>query len=195
MPTVPQDSPSSRQNQETLLKPRELQLPSFPKHFIQAPAMEASAAVESSAAVSVFEVVSSKQRRPPDTAKLVLNSPSPPSLREELVGVVGKAFRPRAHAGAGAGAGGRPPPRRAWVLTALQCVFPVLQWGRSYTLESFRSDVMAGLTLASLGIPQVCNCRRSCHVHTLACSIHASGLILALVALRNFILHTSSLAE
>lgn len=116
--------------------------------------MEASAAVESSAAVSVFEVVSSKQRRPPDTAKLVLNSPSPPSLREELVGVVGKAFRPRAHAGAGAGAGGRPPPRRAWVLTALQCVFPVLQWGRSYTLESFRSDVMAGLTLASLGIPQ-----------------------------------------
>uniref|UniRef100_A0A804LFS7 Sulfate transporter3 n=1 Tax=Zea mays TaxID=4577 RepID=A0A804LFS7_MAIZE len=154
MPTVPQDSPSSRQNQETLLKPRELQLPSFPKHFIQAPAMEASAAVESSAAVSVFEVVSSKQRRPPDTAKLVLNSPSPPSLREELVGVVGKAFRPRAHAGAAAGAGGRPPPRRAWVLTALQCVFPVLQWGRSYTLESFRSDVMAGLTLASLGIPQ-----------------------------------------
>ncbi|CAN6301937.1 unnamed protein product [Urochloa humidicola] len=53
--------------------------------------MEASAAVESSATVATFEV--SKR---PDTAKLVLNSPSPPSLREELVGVVGKAFRPRA---------------------------------------------------------------------------------------------------
>jgi len=101
--------------------------------------MEASAAVESSATVSVFEVSSNKQR--PDTAKLVLNSPSPPSLREELVGVVGKAFRP--------------PPRCPWILTALQCVFPVLQWGRTYTLKSFRSDVMAGLTLASLGIPQV----------------------------------------
>uniref|UniRef100_A0A453IRJ5 SLC26A/SulP transporter domain-containing protein n=1 Tax=Aegilops tauschii subsp. strangulata TaxID=200361 RepID=A0A453IRJ5_AEGTS len=41
-----------------------------------------------------------------------------------------------------------------WVLAALQAVFPVLQWGRTYTLKSFRSDVMAGLTLASLGIPQ-----------------------------------------
>jgi sulfate transporter 2, low-affinity len=108
--------------------------------------MEASAAVESSATVSAFEV--SKR---PDTAKLVLNSPSPPSLREELATVVGKAFRPRASGGAG---GGRAP-RCAWVLPALQCVFPVLQWGRSYTLKSFKSDVMAGLTLASLGIPQV----------------------------------------
>lgn len=33
-------------------------------------------------------------------------------------------------------------------------MFPVLQWGKSYTLKSFKSDVMAGLTLASLGIPQ-----------------------------------------
>ena len=105
--------------------------------------MEAAAAVESSATVSAFEV--SKR---PDTAKLVLNSPGPPSLREELAAVVGKAFRPRA-------SGGGRAPRCAWVLTALQCVFPVLQWGRSYTLKSFRSDVMAGLTLASLGIPQV----------------------------------------
>ena len=105
--------------------------------------MEASAAVESSATVSAFEV-----SRRPDTAKLVLNSPGPPSLREELAAVVGKAFRPRA-------SGGGRAPRCAWVLTALQCVFPVLQWGRSYTLKSFRSDVMAGLTLASLGIPQV----------------------------------------
>ncbi|CAN6285338.1 unnamed protein product [Urochloa humidicola] len=103
--------------------------------------MEASAAVDSSATVAAFDV-----SRRPDTGKLVLNSPSPPSLREELVGVVGKAFRPRA-------AGGRPP-RCAWALTALQCVFPVLTWGRTYTLKSFRSDVMAGLTLASLGIPQ-----------------------------------------
>jgi len=106
--------------------------------------MEASAAVESSATVSVFEVSNKR----PDTAKLVLNSPSPPSLREELVGVVGKAFRPRATGSARA-------PRCPWILTALQCVFPVLQWGRTYTLKSFRSDVMAGLTLASLGIPQV----------------------------------------
>jgi hypothetical protein len=106
--------------------------------------MDTSAAVDSSAAMSAFDV--SKR---PETAKLVLNSPNPPSLREELVGVVSKAFRTRA-----AGAGGRQP-RWARVLTALQCVFPVLQWGRSYKLQTFKSDVMAGLTLASLGIPQV----------------------------------------
>ncbi|GJN08787.1 hypothetical protein PR202_ga26743 [Eleusine coracana subsp. coracana] len=104
--------------------------------------METSAAVESSATMSAFEV--SKR---PETAKLVLNSPKPPSLREELVGTVGKAFRPRASSG------GRQP-RWAWALTVLQCVFPVMQWGRTYNLKAFKSDVMAGLTLASLGIPQ-----------------------------------------
>jgi sulfate transporter 2, low-affinity len=109
--------------------------------------MGTSAAVESSAAMSTLEV--SKR---PETAKLVLNSPKPPSLREELVGVFGKAFRPRA--ASGAGAGGRQP-RWSWVLTALQCVFPVLQWFRNYNLKAFKGDVMAGLTLASLGIPQV----------------------------------------
>uniref|UniRef100_A0A453IRF8 SLC26A/SulP transporter domain-containing protein n=2 Tax=Aegilops tauschii subsp. strangulata TaxID=200361 RepID=A0A453IRF8_AEGTS len=107
-----------------------------------------TAAVETAVTVpppSTFDV-----SRRPDTAGLVLNSPRPPSLREELVGVVGKAFRPH-----GSGHGGdRRPPRWAWVLAALQAVFPVLQWGRTYTLKSFRSDVMAGLTLASLGIPQ-----------------------------------------
>ncbi|VAH87813.1 unnamed protein product [Triticum turgidum subsp. durum] len=103
-----------------------------------------AAAVETAVTVpppSTFDV-----SRRPDTAGLVLNSPRPPSLREELVGVVGKAFRPHGS--------GRRPPRWAWALAALQAVFPVLQWGRSYTLKSFRSDVMAGLTLASLGIPQ-----------------------------------------
>ncbi|KAL6867673.1 hypothetical protein ACP4OV_015697 [Aristida adscensionis] len=109
---------------------------------------EAPAAVETPATVAAFDV--SKR---PDTAKLVLSSPRPPSLREELAAALGRAFRPRATGGAGAG--GRAPPRRwAWALAALQCVFPVLQWGRSYSLKSFRSDVMAGLTLASLGIPQ-----------------------------------------
>uniref|UniRef100_A0A453IRH7 SLC26A/SulP transporter domain-containing protein n=1 Tax=Aegilops tauschii subsp. strangulata TaxID=200361 RepID=A0A453IRH7_AEGTS len=114
-----------------------------------------TAAVETAVTVpppSTFDV-----SRRPDTAGLVLNSPRPPSLREELVGVVGKAFRPH-----GSGHGGdRRPPRWAWVLAALQAVFPVLQWGRTYTLKSFRSDVMAGLTLASLGIPQRLTSKRS----------------------------------
>ena len=117
--------------------------------------MESMAAVEIPAMVPAFDVSTSRR---PVTAGLVLSSPSPPSLREELVGVVGKAFRPRQASGAGR------PPWWAWALTALQAVFPVLQWGKTYTLKSFKSDVMAGLTLASLGIPQV----RTQHRWTLA---------------------------
>ncbi|KAM3315208.1 hypothetical protein ACQJBY_033758 [Aegilops geniculata] len=112
--------------------------------------MESSSTAAVETAVTVPPSATFDVSRRPDTAGLVLNSPRPPSLREELVGVVGKAFRPH-----GSGHGGdRRPPRWAWVLAALQAVFPVLQWGRTYTLKSFRSDVMAGLTLASLGIPQ-----------------------------------------
>uniref|UniRef100_A0A0E0KA05 STAS domain-containing protein n=1 Tax=Oryza punctata TaxID=4537 RepID=A0A0E0KA05_ORYPU len=112
--------------------------------------MEDTAAVETPVTVSTFDV-----SRHPDTARLVLSSPKPPGVREEFVGVVRKAFRPRASGGGGGGGEGRTPPARwGWVLTALQTVFPVLQWGRTYNLKLFRSDVMAGLTLASLGIPQ-----------------------------------------
>ncbi|XP_025796757.1 low affinity sulfate transporter 3-like [Panicum hallii] len=62
--------------------------------------------------------------------------------------MVGDVFLPLANGGAGQ------PPWWTWVWTALQFLFPVLKWGRSYSLKSFRSDIMAGLTLASLGIPQ-----------------------------------------
>ncbi|BAF11172.1 Os03g0195500 [Oryza sativa Japonica Group] len=108
---------------------------------------DTAAAVETPVTVSTFGV-----SRHPDTARLVLSSPKPPGVREEFVGVVRKAFRPRASGGGGAGR--TPPARWGWALTALQTVFPVLQWGRTYNFKLFRSDVMAGLTLASLGIPQ-----------------------------------------
>lgn len=37
----------------------------------------------------------------------------------------------------------------------LQSVFPIFEWGRDYDLKKFRGDFVAGLTLASLCIPQV----------------------------------------
>lgn len=40
------------------------------------------------------------------------------------------------------------------IASALRSLFPILRWGSSYDLKSFRSDLLAGLTLASLGIPQ-----------------------------------------
>lgn len=36
-----------------------------------------------------------------------------------------------------------------------QAVFPILDWGRSYNVSKFRGDLIAGLTIASLCIPQV----------------------------------------
>lgn len=37
----------------------------------------------------------------------------------------------------------------------LQLLFPVLGWGRTYSLSMFKGDLVAGLTIASLCIPQV----------------------------------------
>ena len=37
----------------------------------------------------------------------------------------------------------------------LQAIFPILEWARSYNLQKFRGDLIAGLTIASLCVPQV----------------------------------------
>ncbi|XP_027338089.1 high affinity sulfate transporter 2 [Abrus precatorius] len=42
---------------------------------------------------------------------------------------------------------------RKFVL-GLQSVFPIFDWGRGYDLKKFRGDLVAGLTIASLCIPQ-----------------------------------------
>ncbi|KAI9103606.1 hypothetical protein K1719_023229 [Acacia pycnantha] len=45
------------------------------------------------------------------------------------------------------------PASRKFVL-GIQAVFPILDWGRSYNLSKFKGDLVAGLTIASLCIPQ-----------------------------------------
>ncbi|THF94855.1 hypothetical protein TEA_007064 [Camellia sinensis var. sinensis] len=40
------------------------------------------------------------------------------------------------------------------LVLGLQFFFPVFQWGSSYSLDLLRSDVISGLTIASLAIPQ-----------------------------------------
>lgn len=46
------------------------------------------------------------------------------------------------------------PKSRMFVL-GLQAIFPILEWGRSYNLAKFKGDLISGLTIASLCIPQV----------------------------------------
>ncbi|XVE85416.1 hypothetical protein DITRI_Ditri17bG0089500 [Diplodiscus trichospermus] len=45
------------------------------------------------------------------------------------------------------------PTTKKWILAA-QYIFPILQWGPNYSLKLFKSDVVSGLTIASLAIPQ-----------------------------------------
>ncbi|KAF1002008.1 sulfate transporter 1.3-like [Apium graveolens] len=45
-------------------------------------------------------------------------------------------------------------PRRRKLVLGLQTVFPILEWGRDYNLSKFKGDLIAGLTIASLCIPQ-----------------------------------------
>lgn len=45
-------------------------------------------------------------------------------------------------------------PRGKKFILGMQYVFPVLEWGPRYTLEFFKADLIAGITIASLAIPQ-----------------------------------------
>ncbi|XP_021895980.1 sulfate transporter 1.3-like isoform X3 [Carica papaya] len=45
------------------------------------------------------------------------------------------------------------PKSRKFIL-GIQAIFPILEWGRHYNLTKFRGDLIAGLTIASLCIPQ-----------------------------------------
>ncbi|XP_042500761.1 probable sulfate transporter 3.3 [Macadamia integrifolia] len=45
------------------------------------------------------------------------------------------------------------PLKRKWILGA-QYLFPMLQWGPKYSFKLFKSDIVSGLTIASLAIPQ-----------------------------------------
>lgn len=40
-------------------------------------------------------------------------------------------------------------------ILGMQAVFPIFEWGRRYNLAKFKGDLIAGLTIASLCIPQV----------------------------------------
>ncbi|KAL5218733.1 hypothetical protein ABZP36_019417 [Zizania latifolia] len=79
-------------------------------------------------------------------ADLVLQGPEPPSLWNDLAGILRKAFHWR-------GADKRFTLSMC-IMSILQGLFPILNWGKSYSLKFFQNDLMAGLTLTSLSIPQ-----------------------------------------
>lgn len=46
-------------------------------------------------------------------------------------------------------------PWKTKLVLAAKYFFPLLQWGPNYSLTLFKSDIVSGLTIASLAIPQV----------------------------------------
>ncbi|GMY17238.1 low affinity sulfate transporter 3-like [Fagus crenata] len=84
-------------------------------------------------------------------AEWVLNSPDPPSLCQELIGSIKETVFPQGKKHSSASKKKTP---WDYGVSFLRGVFPILSWGRNYKAAMFKNDLMAGLTLASLSIPQ-----------------------------------------
>ncbi|KAI4389787.1 hypothetical protein MLD38_001971 [Melastoma candidum] len=83
-----------------------------------------------------------------ERSRWVLDPPEPPSIREQFLAFARKKSRSRADK-----------VEEKTPLTSRACslargIFPVVKLGRSYGVGKFKRDLMAGLTLASLCIPQ-----------------------------------------
>lgn len=87
-----------------------------------------------------------------ERAHWLLNSPDPPGLWHELIGSIREIVSPRKLSSSNTK---QPWSSRCFIV--LQGLFPILKWGRIYNASKFKHDLMAGLTLASLSIPQVAN--------------------------------------
>ncbi|KAG0492408.1 hypothetical protein HPP92_005806 [Vanilla planifolia] len=106
---------------------------------------EFSQTLQGAMAPVAMELDSSMEQRT-ELAFSVLNTPDPPAPWKEFASSVkGKVFP---------GGKKRPSSLLHGLVSALHGLFPVLIWGRNYDLKSFQRDIVAGLTIASLGVPQ-----------------------------------------
>lgn len=87
-----------------------------------------------------------------ERSRWVLDSPNPPPLWKKLLCFIKETLLPHGN--------------KLWfcskkksfqshALCFLQSLFPILVWLKDYTASKFKDDLLAGLTLASLCIPQV----------------------------------------
>ncbi|KAJ6737163.1 SULFATE TRANSPORTER [Salix viminalis] len=97
------------------------------------------------------EIPDLEKSRLAEKAQWVLNAPEPPSLWRELMDSAREAVLPR---------GKRFPHLKGkdglfkTVISVLKTMFPIFSWCRHYKATDFKNDLLAGLTLASLCIPQ-----------------------------------------
>ncbi|KAG2716579.1 hypothetical protein I3843_03G135100 [Carya illinoinensis] len=86
-----------------------------------------------------------------ERAQWVLNAPEPPGAWRELIHSGRETFL-RPCGNKLLALKNQPGPEQ--VVLFLQGIFPILVWCRSYTVKKFKNDLLAGLTIASLCIPQ-----------------------------------------
>lgn len=97
------------------------------------------------------EILDLEKNRQAEMSQWVLNAPEPPSLWRELMDSARETVLPR---------GKRFPYLKdkdglsKTVISVLQAMFPIFSWCRHYNATKLRNDLLAGLTLASLCIPQ-----------------------------------------
>ncbi|GLT32931.1 hypothetical protein SLA2020_075610 [Shorea laevis] len=99
-----------------------------------------------------LEIENGIDSRQIETTEWLLNSPDPPTFLQELFismrGIVFPCGRSNHHSSSSSSTSQRR------ILCLFQDLFPILSWGRKYKASKFKADLMAGLTLASLSIPQ-----------------------------------------
>lgn len=87
-----------------------------------------------------------------ERSRWVLDGPKPPGLCEELMDSVRETIASCKHKYHSSLKNQSFPKR---LISIQKEIFPILAWGREYKIAKFKSDLMAGLTIASLCIPQV----------------------------------------
>ncbi|KAM7523715.1 hypothetical protein LguiA_013617 [Lonicera macranthoides] len=85
-----------------------------------------------------------------ERAQWVLNPPEPPTLWREILNSVKENIFPNRKNSKFPQ--GKPVSKHA--ISILEGIFPIFVWGRDYSITKFKNDFLAGLTLASLCIPQ-----------------------------------------
>lgn len=102
------------------------------------------ATTESSAPETSIKVADDKL---PERVLWVLNAPEPPGLWCRMQNAITENFFPLESK--------FQCPKEGRMFKTLESIFPILSWGKKYNKKMFRNDLLAGLTLASLCIPQV----------------------------------------
>ncbi|KAL1536222.1 Low affinity sulfate transporter 3 [Salvia divinorum] len=128
------------------VQPSSQQLTQVPPNTSINTAMGKASSADNSAAVELQPLDTDEAAGRVERSKWLLASADPPPPWQQLFSSIKESVLPHPNT--------KQHNRPNRLLTFLQSLFPVLKWGKNYKASMFKSDFLAGLTLASLCIPQ-----------------------------------------